>query len=63
MNRNGGEVHRQSSRQHHAAFDGLYQLGGIAMAGVVSTARVGDAHDRTVKRFVRVTRPLDKGFS
>ncbi|MCY1552792.1 hypothetical protein D9M68_892120 [compost metagenome] len=60
MHRDGGEVHRQAADQHHAALDGLDQLGSIAVAGVVAAARVDDPDDGAGQRVVGVARALDE---
>ena len=59
----GGEIHRQTPGEHHAAFDRLDQLRGIAMAGVVSAAGVGNANHRPIQGAVGVARAFDEGFA
>ncbi len=63
VHRDGGKVHRQAAGQHDAALDGLDELRGVAVAGVVAAAGVDDTDDGTRQGIVRQAGALDEGLA
>jgi hypothetical protein len=63
VDRDGGELHRQAARQHHAAFDRFHELRDVAVAGIEIAERVGDADDRPLERVVGIALGLDESLA
>ena len=63
VQRDGGEGHRQATRQHDAALHRFDELHHVAVAGVVGTACVDDADDGALQGGVAVARAFDEGLA
>jgi hypothetical protein len=60
VDRDGREVDRQPAGQHHAALDGLDEVGHVAVARIEAAVGVGDADDRAIQRIVGIAHGLDE---